>query len=145
MLTFWLLLTAMLPLSKPVENLALAVSAADVACTESGRNYADGAVVLQVIENRTKSRLLNSYTGTKWNALWTPAQHAHGCKWPLTLRHLELGWAFAWNEPLPVPEWSRKALWYCHIEPEGTCESRCRGGCPSVGGVVHTFYGRSSL
>lgn len=123
--------------------LTLALGAADTACTESGRDYSDAATVLQVVRNRATSHLLDYYDGTLWRALWAPNQHAHGCKWPVTPRHLALGWAFALGTPLPVQDWARQALWYCHTEPEGTCESRCEGGCPAVGQVVHTYYGRN--
>ena len=92
--------------------------------------------------SRARSRLLSQYDGTLWTALWAKHQHAHGCRWPMTLRHLELGLEFVRDE-LPVEPWAKKALWYCHLEPEGTCESYCAPGtCLALGTVVHTYYGR---
>lgn len=49
------------------------------ACAESGRDYRDGAAVLQVVQTRAKlnRRGWARYDGTLSTALWSPGQHAH--------------------------------------------------------------------
>ena len=116
--------------------LGLTLGAADTACTESGRDYRDGAAVLQVIHNRARSGWAR-YDGSLAGALWSPAQHAHGCGWPLTLGHLRLGIQFVLDD-LPVEPWARRALWYCSDRDRpGTCEAR---GAEIVGEIAHRFY-----
>lgn len=118
---------------------ATVLTAAQVARCESSASYRDGAVVLQTAVNRSRVwRRPLLVTLTQAN------QFATNC--PLTprtpsWRHLALGIA-AVNDQLGVPEWAAAALWYCRSEPQGTCERRCPGGCPAVGEVVHTFFGR---
>lgn len=119
---------------------ALVLGAADVACAESGSTSADGAVVLQVVRNRARQRW-RRYDGTLWTALWSPRQHAHACRWPLTPEHLLLGLQFA-TDRLPTPDWARRALWYCsENDRPGDCARRCAGRCVPIGRVVHTFWG----
>ena len=120
----------------------LIFAAADTACTESGRDYKDGRVVLQVVINRSKTGW-GRYDGTLWNALFSRSQHAHWCKWPLTAEHLAMGMEFV-QDSLRVPAWAKKALWYCNIEKPGTCEDRCPGGCELRGRFAHRFYGEPS-
>ena len=125
--------------------LALAWGAASTACAESGRDYRDGAVVLQVVANRAERgpRLgWRRYDGTLAGALWSPAQHAHRCAWPLTVQHLALGVAFA-SGTLDVPAWARSAWYYCgpHDAP-GSCESR--GARVIVGRIAHTYWAAPS-
>ncbi len=119
--------------------------AADTACTESGRNYQDGAVVLQVVLNRARG-LGGGKKKSLLEALYAPYQHAHGCRWPLTAQHWLLGYQFVQKKIASVPEWATKALWYCNSEPEGTCENRCKRedplGCPLLGREAHRFYGK---
>jgi hypothetical protein len=125
-----------------VHGLLLVLGAADTACAESGRDYRDGAVVLQVVRNRAALHGLGwaRYDGSLWGALWSPAQHAHGCRWPLTLGHITLGVAFV-LDMLPAPDWSRRALWYCgRYDHPGSCVAR--GGRRIVGQVLHTYWGR---
>jgi len=120
-------------------NAVLVLAAADTACTESGRDYDDGRVVLQVVANRAKTGW-GRYDGTLWNALFSKSQHAHKCRWPITAEHLAMGVEFV-RGTLQVPDWSKKALWYCNLEKPGTCERRCRGGCTVLGKFSHRFYG----
>lgn len=120
------------------EFLVLVLGAADVACAESSGRHDDGAAVLQVVANRARSGLAR-YDGTLIDALFEPGQHAHGCRWPITVEHLRLGVDFVRGE-LDAPPWARKALWYCgRWDRPGLCESR---GAVPLGAVVHTFYGR---
>ncbi|TEX51679.1 MAG: hypothetical protein B7C55_04315 [Actinomycetales bacterium mxb001] len=122
-----------------VHGLVLVLGAADTACAESGRDYQDGAAVLQVVRNRATSGWAR-YDGSLWGALWSPSQHAHGCRWPLTLGHITLGVAFL-LDILPAPEWSHRALWYCGTyDHPGSCSAR--GGRRIVGQVLHTYWGR---
>lgn len=133
------------------ELAVLVLGSADVACAESSSHYRDGAVVLQVVANRARSGWAR-YDGTLMDALFEPGQHAHGCRWPITVEHLQLGVAFA-RGSIPAPSWARRALWYCgRWDRPGLCESRCsapradgaRSGapCEAVGGLAHTFYAR---
>lgn len=124
------------------EFAVLVLGAADVACAESSSHYQDGAAVLQVVINRARSGW-GRYDGTLLDALFEPAQHAHGCRWPITDEHLELGVQFA-TRTLDVPSWARRALWYCGPwDKAGLCESRCSSApCEAVGGLAHTFYAR---
>ena len=133
--SFWLCAAILRP-------LLLVVAAADTACAESGWDRADGAVVLQVVRNHASlSRHgWKRYDGTLENALFSPAQHAHGCRAPITASHMDLGVRFV-TDTLPVEPWARRAISYCNTEPEGTCERRCVGGCPFVGQVRHRYYG----
>ncbi len=114
---------------------------ADTACAESGRRYDDGAVVLQVVENRRRSGWAR-YDGTRLDALYKRWQHAHGCtgqRGPLTLRHLRLGLTWALGRPLPVSSWARRAVFYCgSYDRPGTCSGR--GDVERVGTVLHRFY-----
>jgi hypothetical protein len=122
-----------------VQSLLLILGAADTACAESGRDYRDGAAVLQVVRNRARSGW-GRYDGSLWGALWSRGQHAHGCRWPLTVRHLALGWQFVAGS-LDAPEWARDALWYCGgYDRPGACAAR--GGRRVLGRVVHTYWGR---
>lgn len=126
-------------------NVFTIYGAADTACTESGRNYKDGAIVLQAVTSRANG-LLGDGKKSLTKALFARAQHAHGCKWPLTRQHWELGYQFV-QRNLVVPEWAKKALWYCNLEKPGTCESRCLNedpvnGCLLLGREAHRFYGR---
>lgn len=125
-----------------VETILLIRGAADTACAESGRDYKDGAHVLQVVRNHAALfyKGWKRYDGTLKNALYSPAQHAHGCRYPTTLGHYILGIQFV-ADALPVEPWAKSAISYCNIEPEGTCENRCKGGCPYLGKVVHRYYG----
>lgn len=121
-------------------SFALVLGAADTACAESGRDYTDGAVVLQVVRNRASLHRLGwaRYDGTLWGALWSPAQHAHGCRWPLTWRHVELGMRFV-SDSLDVPEWARTARYYCgRWDRPGDCQRR--GGRRFVGRLAHEFW-----
>lgn len=121
-------------------NLWLALAAADTACAESGTNYKDGAIVLQVVRNRAVSGW-DRYTGSLKDALFKKHQHAHGCRAPITAYHLKLGWQFV-NDTLVTPEWARRALWYCgNYDKPLTCEKRCKHGCEPLGKEAHTFYG----
>lgn len=124
------------------ELAALVLGGAHTACAESGRDYRDGAAVLQVVANRARSGWAR-YDGTLLDALYSPAQHATRCRWPLTLEHLRLGVDFARGE-LDAPPWARRALWYCgRWDRPGLCESRCSSApCEAVGGLAHTFYAR---
>lgn len=118
----------------------LILGAADTACAESGRDYADGAVVLQVVRNRSglASKGWRRYDGTLWGALWSPAQHAHGCRWPITVEHVRLGWQFV-TDSLPVPEWAKRARYYCgRWDRPGACKAR--GGRRVVGRIEHEFW-----
>lgn len=120
-----------------VTMMVLVLAAADVACSESGRNYEDGACVLAVVTNRASSGW-RRYDGTLMDALMEPAQHAHGCRWPITPQHVQLGVRFAAGT-LEVPEFCRRALHYCgDYDPPETCHLR-RGH--EVGKLVHTYYG----
>lgn len=128
---------------KPItEVVLLTLAAADTACAESGWSTEDGAVVLQVVRNRARlaAKDWKRYDGKLSNALFSPAQHAHGCRAPITLDHIKLGVQFV-TDTLPVESWARHAIWYCNLEPEGTCESRCKGGCPYLSKVQHRYYG----
>lgn len=123
-----------------VQGLLLMVGAADTACAESGRDYRDGAAVLQVVRKRASldRRGWRRYDGTLWTALWSPGQHAHGCRWPLTIEHLVLGWQFV-TDTLPVPEWAHRAVYYCgRWDRPGAC--RARGGKRIVGRLAHEFW-----
>lgn len=120
-------------------NAVLILAAADTACAESGRDYKDGRVVLQVVSNRAKTGW-SRYDGTLWGALFSRSQHAHKCRWPITKEHLVIGYEFV-TDSLKVPDWARKALWYCNLEKPGTCENRCSGGCDVLGKFAHRFYG----
>ena len=124
------------------ELLVLTLGGASTACAESGRDYTDGAAVLQVVTNRARSGWAR-YDGTLLDALYEPAQHATSCRWPLTAEHLRLGLAFA-TRRLDAPAWARRALWYCgRWDRPGLCESRCASApCEAVGGLAHTFYAR---
>ena len=119
--------------------LAVAYLAADVACSESGHDYRDGAHVLAVVRARARSDWAR-YDGTLLDALTEPHQHAHGCRAPITWRHGLLGVQFI-TDTLPVEPWARDALWYCgdYDAPE-TCEAR---GAVLLGTVRHSFWGRS--
>lgn len=122
------------------QGLALVLGAADTACAESGRDYRDGSAVLQVVRTRATldRRGWARYDGTLWTALWSPGQHAHGCRWPLTWRHVELGLRFV-TDTLDVPEWARGALYYCgRYDRAGACQSR--GGRSVVGRLAHEFW-----
>ena len=120
-------------------SLLLMLGAADTACAESGRDYRDGAAVLQVVRNRAASGW-SRYDGSLWGALWSREQHAHGCRWPLTFGHLVLGWAFV-TDSLPAPKWATRALWYCgRYDRPGACSRR--GGRRVLGRVAHTYWGR---
>jgi hypothetical protein len=127
------------------ETAVLTLAAADTACSESGWSTEDGAVVLQVVRNRARlaAKDWKRYDGTLLNALFSPAQHAHGCRAPITLAHIKLGVQFV-TDTLPVEPWARHAIWYCNLEPEGTCENRCKGGCPYLSKVRHRYYGLAS-
>lgn len=99
------------------------ISAADVACSESGYNYDDGAGVLQVVRNRAGSGWAR-YDGTLLNALWSPKQHAHNCRLPLSLKHWKLGVQFYFNS-LGDVECLSKAMWYCgKYDRPGSCHRR---------------------
>lgn len=117
---------------------ALVLSAADTACAESGRDYRDGAAVLQVVRNRARSRG-RRYDGTLATALWSPQQHAHGCRWPLTAEHVRLGAQFV-ADRLPVEPWARRAIYYC--SPRDAPGSCARRAGPWLGRHAHDFYGR---
>lgn len=122
------------------QGLALVFGAADTACAESGRDYRDGAAVLQVVRTRAKLNRKGwaRYDGTLSTALWSPGQHAHGCRWPLTWRHVELGLRFV-TDSLDVPEWARTAVYYCgRWDRPGAC--RARGGRRVVGRLAHEFW-----
>lgn len=123
-------------------SILLAVfGAADTACAESGRRYDDGAVVLQVVENRRRSGWAR-YDGTRLDALYKRWQHAHGCtgaRGPLTVQHLRLGLAWALGRPLSTPGWAGAGMWYCGLhDAPGTCARR--GDVEQVGAVLHRFY-----
>ncbi len=123
-------------------SILLAVfGGADTACAESGRRYDDGAVVLQVVENRRRSGWAR-YDGTRLDALYKRWQHAHGCtghRGPLTLRHLRLGFTWALGRPMLVPAWAERAVFYCgNYDAPGVCSSR--GEVERVGVVLHRFY-----
>lgn len=122
-----------------VPLLVVVLAAADTACTESGRDYADGAHVLQVVRNRAALRWRGARSLLE--ALNDRHQHAHGCRWPLAWGHFELAARFV-ADALPVEPWARRALYYCgDADAPGTCE---RYGRVEVVGVVrHRFYGRS--
>lgn len=122
--------------------LILVLGAADTACAESGWDHDDGAVVLQVVRNHADLSQYGwkRYDGTLGNALFSPRQHAHGCRAPITAAHLKLGFQFV-TDTLPVPDWAYKAISYCNSEPAGTCENRCKNGCPYLGSVRHRYYG----
>lgn len=125
-----------------IASILLAVfGGADTACAESGRRHDDGAVVLQVVENRRVSGWAR-YDGTRLDALYKRHQHAHGCtgvRGPLTLRHLRLGLTWALGRPLPAPAWAKRAAWYCSDrDAPGTCSGR--GDVERVGTVLHRFY-----
>lgn len=125
-----------------IMEVLLVLAAADTACAESGSDYRDGRVVLQVVRNRAKSSWAR-YDGTLWNALFSRHQHAHGCRAPLTKKHLAIGREFV-SGNLAVPAWAKKALWYCNLEAPGTCEDRCLGKgeeCIKLGKFAHRFYG----
>lgn len=120
--------------------LALLLAAADTACAESSSNYQDGATVLQVIRNRADlvHKGWKRYDGTLWNALWSPKQHAHGCRWPMTTEHLRLGWQFV-TDTLPVEAWAKKALYYCgRWDKPKACEAR--GATTLLGKIDHEFW-----
>lgn len=123
-----------------VQGFLLILGAADTACAESGRDYADGAAVLQVVRTRAKlnERGWKRYDGTLWTALWSPQQHAHGCRWPLTFEHLRLGVQFVTNT-LETPEWAKKALYYCGKWDKPRACLR-RGARHQVGTILHDFW-----
>ena len=129
-------------IQKASENLLLVYAAADTACAESSYDHEDGAYVLQVVRNHAglAKKGWKRYDGTLRNALFSPSQHAHGCRAPITWKHLRLGIQFV-SDTLPVEPWAYKAISYCNSEPEGTCENRCEGGCPYLGTVRHRYYG----
>lgn len=123
-----------------VQGLLLMLGAADTACAESSLDYADGAVVLQVVRNRSRlnERGWRRYDGTLWTALWSPYQHAHGCRWPITMQHLRLGVQFV-TDTLEVPDWARKAVYYCgKWDRHGACQAR--GGRVKLGRISHDFW-----
>jgi len=118
--------------------LAVAYLAADVACSESSRDYRDGAHVLAVVRARARSSWAR-YDGTLLDALTEPHQHAHDCRWPMTWRHGLLGVQLV-TDTLPVEPWARDALWYCgDYDPAETCAAR---GAVLLGTVRHSFWGR---
>jgi len=132
------------PLLSLFSWMTTTLAAADVACAESGSDYADGAVVLQVVETRrTKSRW-KRYAGTsRLTALFVRAQHAHGCRIGLTAGHIRIGAAYATGR-LVVPEWARKALFYCgNYDRPGQCESYAGNGYTPVflNKLAHSFWG----
>lgn len=113
------------------------VSAADVACAESGYDYQDGAAVLQVVRNRAGSGW-GRYDGTLYNALWSPKQHAHHCRWPISKEHLQLGAMFTLGT-LGDTGCDTSVLWYCgKYDRPGSC--RRRGARSPVIRHRHTFY-----
>jgi hypothetical protein len=118
-------------------TLALILGAADTACTESGRNYADARAVLAVVRTRARRQ-----RRSLWAALWAPHQHAHGCRWPLTWRHLRLGVEFVAGT-LRAPAWTERAWFYRgHADPPDVLARWGIPGARPVGVVVHRFYGR---
>lgn len=121
--------------------VALVMGAADTACAESSYDYADGAVVLHVVAERATTgprRGWSRYDGTLSGALWSPAQHAHGCRAPLTWRHVRLGVEFATGR-LDVPDWAKDAWYYCgKYDRPGACEAR--GAVLPLGHLSHTFW-----
>jgi hypothetical protein len=123
-----------------VQSMLLLFGAADTACAESGRDYQDAAVVLQVVRNRAElwRKGWRRYDGSLWGALWSPQQHAHGCRWPITADHLQLGWQFI-TDTLDVPPWAKKALYYCgRWDAPGACEAR--GGRVWLGQLAHEYW-----
>ena len=118
--------------------LAVVYLAADVACSESSRDYRDGAHVLAVVRARARSSWAR-YDGTLLDALTEPHQHAHDCRWPITWRHGLLGVQLV-TDTLPVEPWARDAQWYCgDYDPSETCAAR---GAVLLGTVRHSFWGR---
>ena len=117
--------------------LAVAYLAADVACSESSRDYRDGAHVLAVVRARARSSWAR-YDGTLLDALTSPHQHAHGCRAPITWRHGLLAVHFV-LDTLPTEPWARDAMFYCgdYDAPE-TCAAR---GSVLLGTVRHSFWG----
>ena len=111
--------------------------AADVACTESSRNYADAECVLQVVSNRARSGW-GRYDGTLMDALMEKHQHAHGCRWPITEEHLVLGARFVAGTLDPEP-FCREAMFYCSpmYDIPADCQEK-RG--EEVGRIAHIYY-----
>jgi hypothetical protein len=121
-----------------IERLVLALIAADVACSESGSNYRDGACVLSVVRNRAVSKW-RRYDGTLWTAITSPHQHAHGCRAPMTLGHLRLGYQFAAGS-LEAAPFCASAQNYIgdHDDPDLSCDDY---GLSPVGEIAHTYCG----
>lgn len=122
------------------QGFVLILGAADTACAESGRDYRDGEVVLQVVRTRANlhKKGWKRYDGTLRTALWAKDQHAHGCRWPLTWQHVELGIRFVTNT-LDVPPWAKKAMYYCgRWDRHGAC--KIRGGRRVLGKITHVFW-----
>lgn len=120
--------------------LALSLAAADTACAESGQDYADGECVLAVVTNRAASKWAR-YDGTLENALFSPAQHAHGCRAPVTLRHLELGLRFVARKLRSRAECVGATHYIGNYDGKLTCADR---GAVPVGKIAHTYCARSN-
>lgn len=121
--------------------IALVQGAADVACKESGADYTDGACVLQVVSNRSRSGWARyAPKGDLSRALWSPAQHAHGCGFAPRAEHYRIALDFV-RGALEVPDFCRRALWYCgRYDRPGLCESR---GGVRLGQIAHTYWGKA--
>lgn len=132
------------PLLALVSWFATVFSAASTACAESGTNYADGAIVLHVVERRRTVSGWARYKGTtRLSALFVPRQHANRCRIGIRRGHVELGVRYAAGM-LEVPAWARTALFYCgKYDRPGQCESYSTRKTSTVllGQVEHSFWG----
>ncbi len=120
---------------------ATVLTAADVACVESGRDWREVDAVLQVVRNRADS----SQT-TFLEVLGMPRQFAHGC--PTKRRHWRHVWAAMrmMADRLDVPDWLRdgRVRWFCARDAAWKWYERDRAEWSHrlevVGALRHLFW-----
>ena len=115
-----------------------AITGANVAWCEAGREYTDGVYVLQTARNNARRLRRPLLTVLK-----TPGWYAYKCtRVGLTMRHITIGIQAA-TADMKGPDWIYHSYAYCgDYDRPGICEGRCVGGCPMVGtGRVMRYYG----